>query len=97
MLNEETEELLEETEENLFGMTYRIMKAADWSKQNKLIILERRFDTQRLERENKIKEYETRIKLIKYESKIEREDAIVVMSIIKDQFFSHFYIITKIK
>ena len=30
MLNEGR--LLEETEQKLFGMTYRIMKATDWSK-----------------------------------------------------------------
>ena len=72
MLNEE--EFLEETQEKLFGMAYRIMKANDWGKQKELIILERRLDTQKLERENKIKKYETRIKLIKDESKIERED-----------------------
>ena len=50
------------------------MKATDWSKQKELIKLKRRLDTQILERENKIKEYKTGKKLIKDESKIERED-----------------------
>ena len=45
----------EETEKQLFGMTYRIMKAADRDKQKELIVLER-LDTQRLESENKINE-----------------------------------------
>ena len=63
MLNEAR--LLEETEEKLFGMTYRITKSADWGKQKELIILKRRLDTQRLESGNKINE------LIKKISKIE--------------------------
>ena len=63
MLNEAR--LLEETEEKLFGMTYRITKSANWGKQKELIILKRRLDTQRLESGNKINE------LIKKISKIE--------------------------
>ena len=66
--------LLEETVEKLFGIAYRIMKSTDWGKQKELITLGRRLDTQRLEREDKIKEYETKIKLIKDESKIERDN-----------------------
>ena len=57
MLNEAN--FFEKTKQKLFGMTYRIMKAADWGEQKELIILERRLDTQRLERSYKIKEYET--------------------------------------
>ena len=53
MLNQA--KLLEETEEKLFGMPYRIMKATHWDCQNELILLERKLDTQKLENENKIK------------------------------------------
>ena len=56
--------LLEETEEKLFGMAHRIMKATHWDYQEELIILEKKMDTEKLESENKIKEYETRMKLI---------------------------------
>ena len=34
--------LLEETEEKLFGMTYRIMKVTHWSCQKKAIIIRRK-------------------------------------------------------
>ena len=53
ILNEIT--LLEETEEKLFGMACRIMKAIDWDCQEELILLEKKLDTQRLESENRIK------------------------------------------
>ena len=56
--------MLEETEEKLFGMAHRIMKATHWDYQEELIILEKKMDTEKLESENKIKEYETRMKLI---------------------------------
>ena len=52
MLNET--KFLEETEEKLFGTTYRIMDAAHWSYQKKLLSLEEKLETQRLKSENKI-------------------------------------------
>ena len=63
-----------EEEEKLFGMAYRIMKAVYWNYQEKLILLEEKLDTQKLESKNKIKEYGPRIELIRDESKIEREE-----------------------
>ena len=53
MLNEA--KLLKETEKDLFGMAYRIMKAIHWSHQKELILLEKQLDTQKLECKNKIK------------------------------------------
>ena len=63
-----------EEEEKLFGMAYRIMKAVYWNYKEKLILLEEKLDTQKLESKNKIKEYGPRIELIRDESKIEREE-----------------------
>ena len=53
MLNEA--KLLEETEEKLFGIAYRIMNAIHWGYQEELILLEEKLDTQKLECESRIK------------------------------------------
>ena len=66
--------LLEETEEKLFRMEYRITKAIHSDCQEELLLLEKKLDTQRVESKIKIKEYETKIDFIRDESKIEIED-----------------------
>ena len=66
--------LLEETEEKLFRMEYRITKAIHSDCQEELLLLEKKLDTQKEESKIKIKEYETKIDFIRDESKIEIED-----------------------
>ena len=71
MLNEA--EILKEVGQKVFRMSYKITNAIYLGYQKELILVEKKLDAHRLESENEIHEYKSRIETRRDESKIESE------------------------